>query len=67
MDPNKKEREEEEKLKKEVKASKRAWRKIRKERFAFLDSTNAVAATPKNSGSGLANTPKNANEEQIES
>lgn len=40
MDPNKKEREEEKKLKKEVKASKRAWRKIRKERFAFLDATN---------------------------
>jgi len=38
MDPNKKEREEEEKLKKEVRASKKQWRKIRQERFQFLDS-----------------------------
>jgi len=38
VDPNKKEREEEEKLRKEVKASKKRWRKIRQERFAFLDS-----------------------------
>jgi len=37
VDPNKKEREEEEKIKKEVRASKRAWRKIREERFKFLD------------------------------
>mmetsp|Transcript_9490 Transcript_9490/g.13452 ORF Transcript_9490/g.13452 Transcript_9490/m.13452 type:complete len:770 (+) Transcript_9490:54-2363(+) len=46
MDPNKKEREEEELLKKEVRASKRAWRKIRKERFTFLDvSANESVAT----------------------
>uniref|UniRef100_A0A7S1YFD8 Uncharacterized protein n=1 Tax=Grammatophora oceanica TaxID=210454 RepID=A0A7S1YFD8_9STRA len=38
MDPNKKEREEEEMLRKEVKASKKKWRKIRQERFQFLDS-----------------------------
>jgi hypothetical protein len=38
MDPNKKEREDEENLKKEIKASKRAWRKIREERFQFLDA-----------------------------
>ena len=38
MDPNKKEREEEEKLRKEVKASKKAWRRIRRDRFSFLDS-----------------------------
>lgn len=38
MDPNKKEREEEENLKREVKASKKQWRKIRQERFSFLDS-----------------------------
>jgi hypothetical protein len=38
MDPSKKEREEEDKLRKEVKASKKAWRHIRRERFAFLDS-----------------------------
>jgi len=37
MDPNKKEREEEVKMKKEVKAAKKVWRTIRKERFAFLD------------------------------
>eukprot|EP00571_Detonula_confervacea_P011237 CAMPEP_0172298710 /NCGR_PEP_ID=MMETSP1058-20130122/1238_1 /TAXON_ID=83371 /ORGANISM="Detonula confervacea, Strain CCMP 353" /LENGTH=791 /DNA_ID=CAMNT_0013007997 /DNA_START=252 /DNA_END=2627 /DNA_ORIENTATION=- len=37
IDPNKKDREEEEKIKKEVRASKKAWRKIREERFKFLD------------------------------
>jgi len=37
VDPNKKEREEEERIKKEVRASKKAWRKIREERFKFLD------------------------------
>ena len=37
MDPNKREREEEEKTTKEVKAAKKAWRAIRKERFPFLD------------------------------
>lgn len=38
VDPNKKEREEEERIKKEVRASKKAWRKIRQERFKFLDA-----------------------------
>lgn len=38
LDPNKKEREEEEHVKKEVRASKKQWRKIRQERFQFLDS-----------------------------
>ncbi len=38
MDPNKKEREEEEKTRMEVKAAKKAWRAIRKERFSFLDN-----------------------------
>lgn len=38
IDPNKKEREEEEHLKREVRASKKQWRKIRQERFQFLDS-----------------------------
>lgn len=38
MDPNKKDREEEEKARKEVKAAKKAWRAIRKERFPFLDN-----------------------------
>ena len=37
LDPAKKEREEEAKLRKEVKASKKQWRMIRKQRFAFLD------------------------------
>eukprot|EP00539_Tryblionella_compressa_P017802 CAMPEP_0178854532 /NCGR_PEP_ID=MMETSP0746-20121128/22891_1 /TAXON_ID=913974 /ORGANISM="Nitzschia punctata, Strain CCMP561" /LENGTH=720 /DNA_ID=CAMNT_0020520541 /DNA_START=272 /DNA_END=2436 /DNA_ORIENTATION=+ len=40
LDPNKKEREEEEKLRKEVKASKKQWRMIRKERFGFLDANS---------------------------
>ena len=38
MDPNRKDREKEEALRKEVKASKRAWRQIRTERFPFLDA-----------------------------
>lgn len=38
MDPNRKEREEEDKLRKDVKASKKQWRRIRQERFAFLDA-----------------------------
>jgi len=41
MDPNKQERQEEEKVRKEVKASKKAWRAIRKERFGFLDSAGS--------------------------
>lgn len=40
MDPNKKEREEDEKLRKEVKGSKKAWRRIREERFKFLDANH---------------------------
>jgi hypothetical protein len=43
MDPNKKEREEETRLKKQVKASKRAWRKIREQRFKFLDASNDLS------------------------
>ena len=38
MDPNKNEREREERQKKEVKASKKQWIKIRKKRFQFLDT-----------------------------
>ena len=45
MDPNKKEREEEEKLRTEVKASKKQWRMIRKERFAFLDANSSGKST----------------------
>ena len=37
LDPNRKEREAEEQLRQEVKASKKAWRKVRAERFPFLD------------------------------
>lgn len=37
LDPNRKAREAEEQLRQEVKASKKAWRKIRGERFPFLD------------------------------
>jgi len=37
-DPNKTEREEQEMMRKEVKASKKQWRRIRHERFSFLDS-----------------------------
>jgi len=40
IDPNKKDREEEERIKKEVRASKKAWRKIREERFKFLDGAD---------------------------
>ena len=47
LDPNKKEREEESRLKKEVKASKKAWRKIRQKRFQFLDSDLSVATGDK--------------------
>ena len=46
LDPNRKDREEEQKLRKEVKASKKRWRMIRSERFAFLD-TDAKAADEK--------------------
>ena len=38
MDPSRNDREEEEKMRKEVKASKKQWRRIRKARFAFLDA-----------------------------
>lgn len=50
MDPNKKEREEETRLRKQVKASKKAWRKIREQRFKFLDTNNdmSVATDPAN-------------------
>ena len=50
MDPNKKEREEEEHLKKEVRASKKQWRKIRQERFQFLDSNMETIGDEKKDG-----------------
>jgi len=37
VDPNRKEREEEQKFRQEVKQSKKHWRRIRQERFPFLD------------------------------
>jgi hypothetical protein len=60
FDPNKKEREEEERLRKEVKASKKAWRKIRQERFAFLDSaaTSGGASTAKSSNASKSEEKK---------
>ena len=45
MDPNKKEREAEEAMRREVKASKKQWRAIRKERFGFLDTNSAGGST----------------------
>jgi len=55
MDPNKKEREEEQKLRKEVKASKKQWRMIRKERFSFLDA-NTTASGASMAGTGSITT-----------
>ena len=50
MDPNKKEREEEENVKREVRASKKQWRKIRQERFQFLDSNMEQMGDEKKDG-----------------
>lgn len=47
MDPNKKEREEEERIRKEVKHSKKAWRKIREGKFKFLDSHDEATVASK--------------------
>jgi len=44
IDPNKKDRDDHQQLKKEIKASKKCWRKIRAERFSFLD-TNEFEST----------------------
>ena len=52
VDPNKREREEEARLKKEVKASKRAWRNIRQQQFKFLDSGNDASVAGEGSVSG---------------
>lgn len=62
MDPNKKEREEEEKLRKEVKASKKHWRVIRKERFGFLDVNTGT--TKGGGGKSFNNTTSRGNEEK---
>ena len=45
MDPNKKEREEEERTKDAVRASKKKWKQIREERFAFLDQNKSDDTT----------------------
>jgi len=45
MDPNKKDREEEERTRREVKTSRKAWRKVREERFKFLDLGNDSSVT----------------------
>ena len=50
IDPNKKEREEEARIKREVKLSKKAWRKIRQERFKFLDNSNEEYVNSKSNG-----------------
>ncbi len=50
IDPNKKEREEEERIRREVKLSKKAWRKIRQERFKFLDGSNEEDLNFKSNG-----------------
>mmetsp|Transcript_7226 Transcript_7226/g.7901 ORF Transcript_7226/g.7901 Transcript_7226/m.7901 type:complete len:733 (-) Transcript_7226:2260-4458(-) len=50
MDPNKKEREEESRLKKEVRASKRAWRKIREKKFKFLDANSDLSVATESTG-----------------
>jgi hypothetical protein len=58
MDPNRKAREQEEKLRKEVKASKRAWRQIRHERFQFLDvdiATNNEGGDTNNNNNSSSN------------
>jgi hypothetical protein len=46
VDPSRKEREAEEKVRKDIKLSKKRWRKIRQERFPFLDVDVVTAATP---------------------
>lgn len=56
MDPNKKEREEEEKMRKEVKASKKQWRAIRKQRFAFLDANDPSSSAASAVGVGSVTT-----------
>ena len=56
MDPNKKEREEEEKLRKEVKASKKQWRMIRKQRFSFLDANTSSDTAASTAGMGSVTT-----------
>lgn len=54
-DPNRKEREEEESLRKEVKASKKQWRKIRRERFPFLDGADGTKSSVASKTSGNPN------------
>jgi len=43
MDPCKKERDDEDQMKIDIKASKKAWRKIRSRNFSFLDNNNELS------------------------
>jgi len=63
-DPNKKEREEEQKLRKEVKASKKQWRAIRKQRFSFLDA-NVTASGDSMNGMSVIVTTAGVEEKKI--
>lgn len=63
-DPNKKEREEEQKLRKEVKASKKQWRSIRKQRFSFLDA-NVTASGDSMNGMSVIVTTAGVEEKKI--
>ena len=45
MDPNKKEREEEEETRAAIRASKKKWKQIREERFSFLDQNKSDEST----------------------
>merc|ERR1711865_1345326 len=64
LDPNKKEREEEQKLRKEVKASKKQWRAIRKQRFSFLDA-NVTASGDSMNGMSVIVTTAGVEEKKI--
>lgn len=65
LDPNKKEREEEQKLRKEVKASKKQWRSIRKQRFSFLDA-NVTASGDSMNGMSVIVTTAGVEEKKID-
>jgi len=65
FDPNRQEREEEAKLRKEVKASKKQWRAIRKQRFAFLDANATSGAASTVAGSVNSATEEKKVDEEI--
>jgi len=64
FDPNRKEREEEEKIRREVKASKKRWRMIRSERFGFLDAD--LPDSP-SSGGKLGSSSPGSEEKKVDS